>query len=546
MPTPDAPSRPAGAPAPAAPAALAADPALDALAADVLAAIDDDATADAARPFVDLIAGYFAAAAAGDGPVSTAHTPPELAARFAEPLPRTGRPLAEVAARLARDVVADANRLWHPMYLGHQLSAPLPAAVWADAVVAALNQSVAVAEMSPTGTAVEGRVVRWMADLAGFGPRAGGTFTSGGTEATFAALLAARSRAVPDVWTNGLGPEPPVVVCGEHAHYAVGRAAGEMGLGQRNVVTVPSRDYRIDPAALGRALAELDASGRRVMAVVATAGSTATGAFDDLEAVADLCDARGAWLHVDGAHGASALLSPAHRHRMRGVARAHSLAWDPHKMLLVPLSAGVVLVREERWLEAAFAQSAPYLFHAPADGSAGGAAREGDGAHARAAAASEEFDRAPRVWDQGVRSFQCSRRADAIKTWVAVQRYGADGLAALYDRLCALAARLHARLHAHPAFEVLHAPESNILCFRYTGGRPGADPAALDALNARLRARYNRSGGGWITATVLGGRRVLRVTVMNPHTGDAHLAALVDGLAEAGAAELADGGGGAG
>jgi L-2,4-diaminobutyrate decarboxylase len=298
-----------------------------------------------------------------------------------------------------------------------------------------------------------------------------------------------------------------------------------MGLGQRNVVTVPSRDLRMDPDALGRTLADLDASGRRVMAVVATAGSTATGAFDDLGAVADLCEAGDLWLHVDGAHGASALLSGAHRHRMRGVARAHSLAWDPHKMLLLPLSAGVVLVREERWLEAAFAQAAPYLFQAPP----GGAAH--DAAHA------EEFDRAPRVWDQGVRSFQCSRRADALKAWVAFQRYGADGLGALYDRLCALAARLHARLAAHPAFEVPHAPESNILCFRHTAG--GGDAAALDARNARIRARYNASGAGWITTTVLGGRRVLRVTVMNPRTTDAHLAALVDGLAALGAADVA-------
>jgi L-2,4-diaminobutyrate decarboxylase len=499
-------------------------------AADVVAAIAADAQAAAAAPFVDLAAAYFAAAAAGDGPVSTALGPAELAARFAEPLPRAGRPLAEVAARLARDVVADANRLCHPMYLGHQVSAPLPAAVWAEALVAALNQSVAVSEMSPTATAVEGQVVRWMADLAGFGPRAGGTFTSGGTEATFAALLAARSRAVPNVWADGLGADPPVVVCGEHAHYAVGRAAGEMGLGQRSVLSVASRDHRMDPDALGRTLADLDASGRRVMAVVATAGSTATGSFDDLDAVADLCEARGLWLHVDGAHGASALLSAEHRHRVRGVARAHSLAWDPHKMLLLPLSAGVVLVREERWLEAAFAQAAPYLFH-------GAAPDAGSGDHARDQARAEEYDAAPRVWDQGVRSFQCSRRADALKAWVAVQRYGADGLGALYDRLCALAARLHARLAAHPAFEPLHAPESNILCFRYLGPPEARVPDdALDGVNGRLRARYNRSGAGWITSTVLGGRRVLRVTAMNPRTEDAHLAALVDGLAAAGRA----------
>lgn len=519
--------------APPAPAPTPAD--VDALAADVLAEITADADAASADPFVALVAAYFAEAGAGRGAVSSPLAPAELAARFREPLPERGRPLAEVAARLGRDVVADANRLCHPMYVGHQVSAPLPAAVWTDAVVSALNQSVAVSEMSPSATAVEGQVVRWMADLAGFGPRAGGTFTSGGTEATFAALLAARSRALPTVWADGVGADPPVLVCGEHAHYAVTRAAGAMGLGLRNVVTVASRDYRMDVDALGRTLAELHASGRRVMAVVATAGSTATGSFDALDAVADLCEARGHWLHVDGAHGASALLSAAHRGRADGVRRAHSLAWDPHKMLLLPLAAGVVLVREERWLEGAFAQAAPYLFHASPNG-----APTLPGAEEFPSLRSGQALPAPRVWDQGVRSFQCSRRADALKLWAVLQRHGARGLGALYDRLCALAARLHVRLAAHGAFEVLHAPESNILCFRYVGAgggeAPGRDAHALDLLNAELRARFNRGGAGWITTTVLDGRRVLRATVMNPRTTDAHLAALVDALAATGAA----------
>lgn len=494
-------------PAPAAaPRAAAPNAAHDAL-ARALAAYEADAAPDAARLLTDLAAAHLAATRAGEGPVSSGRPPAELAARFVEPLPMGGRPLAAVVDRLARDVVADANRLAHPMYVGHQVSAPLPAAIWTEALIGALNQSVAVHEMSPTATAVEGQVLRWMADLAGLGPRAGGTLTSGGTEATFAALLAARSRAIPDVWTHGVGAEPPVVVCGEHAHYAVTRAAGAMGLGLAHVVQVPSRDWRLDVDALRRTLADLAASNRRVMAVVATAGSTATGSFDDLDAVADACAPHDAWLHVDGAHGASALLAEGHGDRLRGLGRAHSLAWDPHKMLLLPLSAGVVLVRDERWLEGAFAQKAPYLFHGVADDA--------------------------RIVDQGIRSFQCSRRADALKLWVAFQRYGADGLGALYAHLCATTARLHARLAAHPRFAPLHAPESNILCFRWTGADDRPD---VDARQLRLRERYNASGAGWITTTVLDGRRVLRVTIMNPRTGDAELAALVDGLDAVGAA----------
>jgi L-2,4-diaminobutyrate decarboxylase len=363
--------------------------------------------------------------------------------------------------------------------------------------------------MSPAGTVVEAQVIRWMCELAGLGPEAGGTFTSGGTEATFTALLAARAAALPDAWEHGVGADPPVIVCGEHAHYAVSRAAGALGLGLKQVVRVPSREFRMDVGELERALERTAAEGRRVMAVVATAGSTATGSFDDLAAIADACAARDLWLHVDAAHGASALLSPRHRHRLRGIERAHSIAWDPHKMMLLPLSAGMVLVRRETDLEAAFAQQAPYLFH----GSEG------------------------RRWDQGTRSFQCSRRFDALKVWVALQRYGADGIADLHDLLCERARQLHAAIIAHPTFAAVHEPESNIVCFRYAGDAPGE--AELDSVNRRLRESYNRSGEGWITLTVLDGRPVLRVTVMNPRTTRAHLDRLLEGLAAEGARMLA-------
>ena len=393
------------------------------------------------------------------------------------------------------------------MYLGHQVSAPLPAAIWTESLTGAINNSLAVSEMSPAITAIERQLIRWMAELAGYGAEAGGTFTSGGTEATFTALLAARARALPDAWENGIGSAAPAVVYGENAHYAVTRAIGELGIGLRAGVVVPNRDFRMDAAALNRALEDLARKGRQIMAVVATAGSTPTGSFDDLESIGQVCEARGIWLHVDGAHGASALLSSRHRHRMKGIERARSIAWDPHKMMLLPLSAGMLVVRDERDLDQAFLQRAPYLFH--------GAENQP-------------------VPDQGVRSFACSRRADALKAWVALLRYGADGIGELYDRLCDLTADLYGLIERHPSFETFHAPESNILCFRFVGDGRSDDPS-LDLLNKELRERFNRSGVGWITTTVLNGRRVLRVTIMNPRTRAEHLQRLLDGLsAEAG------------
>src|SRR5690606_33067223 len=263
-------------------------------------------------------------------------------------------------------------------------------------------------------------------------------------------------------------------------------------------------------------LDELADNGRRVMAVVATAGSTATGSFDDLESIGQICARRGLWLHVDGAHGPSAPMSARHRQKLGDLEHSCLLAWDPHKMMLMPLSAGIVLVREARDLAAAFAQAAPYLFHGDAEGSP----------------------------DLGRLSFQCSRRADALKVWVAMQRYGARGMAGLYDQLCARAMYMHARVQSHPGFEPLHVPQSNILCFRWlgtAGQRPDAPPTELvDTLTDELRTRYNRSGAGWLTVTTLAGRRVLRVTIMNPRTSETHLDALLDGLHRMGAELLAE------
>lgn len=468
----------------------------------LLAELETETGAATATAFARLVADYLADTGRGDGRVSTALTPEELAARFAEPLPREGRPLEAVLERLSRDVLPDCNRLTHPRSMGHQVSAPLPVAVWTEALTAALNQSGAVWEMSPAGTIIETQVVRWMCDLAGFGADAGGTFTSGGTEATFAGLLAARQAARPEAWRKGLGADAPVVVCGEHAHYGVARAIGELGVGSDNAVVVPSRDYRMNVEALAGVLDAARRAGRQVMAVVATAGTTPTGSFDDIDSIGQLCEARGIWLHVDGAHGASALLSDTHRACVQGIHRARSIAWDPHKMMLMPLTASVVLVKHETELEAAFSQQAPYLFHAAAG---------------------------ERQWDQGLRSFTCSRRIDAFKVWAAVQRYGASGLGLLYDHLCATARALHLAVSGRPRFQALHEPESNILCFRYVGDRWLPDER-LDDLNLRLRTAYNREGDGWITSTVLGGRRVLRATLMNPRTTAADLERVLDGL----------------
>jgi L-2,4-diaminobutyrate decarboxylase len=470
---------------------------------DILAELEADTSLAVGESFAGVTARYFEATRSGEGQVSTPLSADDLSRRFDEEFPRDGRPVAEILGRLEREVLSDANKYYHPMYMGHQTSAPLPVGVWMESVIGALNQSLAVAEMSPTATAIEHQVIKWMSGLAGYGPGAGGTLTSGGTEANFTAMLAARNAALPDALEDGVGADPPFVVYGEHAHYAVTRAIGQLGLGRRRGIPIRSRNYKLDVDLLLAALDRLRDEGKRTMAVVATAGTTATGSFDDLEAIGSICAERDIWLHVDGAHGTSGLLSASPPRALNGLRHSRSLAWDPHKMMLLPLATGMVLTRDERDLDLAFAQQAPYLFHA---------------------------GKSTRVLDQGIRSFQCSRRADVLKLWFVIQRFGSTGLGRLYDHLCRTARLLYDAIDERGDFENLHEPESNILCFRYVG-RDSDDVERIDALNRELRARYNKEGSGWITATVLDGRPVLRVTMMNPRTSSDHVRALLDGLA---------------
>jgi L-2,4-diaminobutyrate decarboxylase len=468
---------------------------------------DAEAFRSAGHQLIDRMADYLAGV--DQRAVSTPRTPRELAGRFAGPLPREPRPEGEVWDAVWDDVVSDAIHLQHPMYMGHQVAPPLPHAALADALVSLLNQSVAVWEMSPTGTLVEAQVIRWLLELLGFPASGDGTLCSGGSAANLTALLAAREACFPGSWAAGVASTPElqraVVLVSPHAHYCVERAVGMMGLGNDAMVMVPERDGRMDPEALAALVPALRAEGRIPFAVAATAGSTATGLFDPLEEIAEIAHRERLWLHVDGAHGASFLLSERLKHRLRGIERADSVAWDPHKMMWMPISTGAVFVRDHRHLDAALQQAAPYLFHP----------RAGE----------------TRSLDTGRRTLQCSRRFDALKLWVCLQHHGADFFGALLETTASATESLYEKLVERAEWEPAHRPESNILCFRYLPpALRDADPVAQDAFQAALRERYNASGEGWITTTVLNGRRVLRVTLMNPETGDAHLERMLDGV----------------
>jgi L-2,4-diaminobutyrate decarboxylase len=394
---------------------------------------------------------------------------------------------------LAKLVTRYSNHLHHPSYMGHQVCPPIYDSAVADLLVSMTNNSTAVWEMSPIATVIEKEIVRWLAGLAGYPEQAEGTAVSGGSAANLTALLAARAR-----WNGEAAnaEKRPIVVTSADAHYSIARAAAIMGIPAVDVLKVPTDDHhRTDVGGLEEVLAAVEArDDASLLAIVATSGSTATGAFDRLDEIALLRDRFRTWLHVDAAHGGAALLSAKHAHLVRGLERADSFSCDPHKMMWMPLSLGTVLVRDGIWLRRAFEADAPYLFHAGSE-------------------------------NIGEIAIQCSKRADAIKLWLVLRSQGTKPIVDALERTAALTRYLFERVAESDDFEPVHEPELNILCFR----RKGFD----NEQTADLRERLIRSGKAWITTTLLRGERVLRVTMMNPRTTERDIDAMLDVLREA-------------
>jgi L-2,4-diaminobutyrate decarboxylase len=309
------------------------------------------------------------------------------------------------------------------------------------------------------------------------------------------AMLAARAAAAPEAWERGT-PADLVVVAPLNAHYSLSRAVAAMGLGTSALVTAPADQLgRVVPDELPGVLDRLAGDGRRVMAVCANACATATGLFDPIREVGELCRERDLWFHVDGAHGASALLHETEAGRLAGVELADSLVWDAHKLLQVSPLCAAVLVRDGRTLAGAFQQDAVYV-------------TEGD--------REIGFDFIPQ-------QFECTKGPLGLKLLLTLALVGEDGLAENLGILWENARLIHARISARQGFETLCEPESNILCFRYRGG---------DALQTRVRTRLMHEGDFLLSQADVGGRRWLRMALMNPLTDVATVERLLDRIEE--------------
>jgi aromatic-L-amino-acid decarboxylase len=476
-------------------------------------AVDPEHFRRLAHAAVDLVADYLAGI--GAAPVFRPMTADQRTTLMQEPLAASGVGPEAVLERFRSAVLPHAMGNGHPRFFGWVNSPPAPIGVIADFLAAALNPSCAGGDHA--AIYVERAAVRWLMELIGF-PAQGsmGLLVSGGSAATLVSLAAARhSAALQDGWnvrTEGLQQARPALrlYVTADGHSCIQKAAEILGLGAQSLRTVATdARRRMDVGSLRNAVAADRAAGTRPFCVAASAGTAGTGAIDPLDEIADLCAAERLWFHVDGAYGALGAALPSLRARYAGLARADSVALDPHKWLSVPVECGAVLVRDGRLLRQSFSLVPDYL-RTEADRGFGGLA-----------------------WysEYGI---QQTRGFRALKLWMTLQHLGREGVRDLIARHLALAQHLSSLVDAAPDLERLGDVELSIVCFRFAPPRLRRDDRALDALNKRVMDEVQASGAAFLTQTTLCGRFALRACILHYATTESDLAALVDAVREAG------------
>jgi glutamate/tyrosine decarboxylase-like PLP-dependent enzyme len=470
---------------------------------------------------VDLIAGHLTSLP--ERPVFRP-LPSELAERFlGSALPLAGQEPEEILAEFARDVEPYPFGNGHPRFYGWVNSPPSVIGVFAEALAAAMNSSVAGGNHA--ATYVEHQVVNWFRSLLGFPTSSTGLLVSGGSMGTLTGLAVARhvqlntklGMDVRGTGLQGVGRRLLVYTSAE-GHSSIRKAVELLGLGGDNLRVVPvDAQHRMPVPALAAAIQHDLEAGHLPIAVAASAGTVNSGAIDPLAALRTLCDRYGLWLHVDGAYGAPAILSPQYRQELAPIAFADSVVLDPHKWLYVPVEAGLVLIRHGQAMRDTFSLVPPYL--------------RNDGK-------TSEIFGLPWFSEYG---FQQTRGFRALKVWMSLKHFGLSGYAEAIARDIALAEHLARLVDTCEDLQRL-AMGLSVVCFRYAPPQLRADEERLEALNIALLETLQLGGQAFLSSTTLDGKFALRACIINPRARVEDLKRLVVLVRDLGA-QLARGGG---
>jgi aromatic-L-amino-acid decarboxylase len=421
-----------------------------------------------------------------------------VAAKLPASAPEQPEGLDEIL-RDFREVIVPGTMHWnHPAFLAYFAITGSGPGILGEMLTAALNNNAMLWRTGPAQTELEERTLDWLRQMMGLPEVFRGTIQDTASISTLIALAAAREEAGLQVREEGMsGRDLPRLrlYCSEEAHSSIEKAGITVGIGRtgtRRIATDAA--FRMDPAALERAIEEDRASGIRPFCVVATTGTTSTSSIDPVPAVADVCERHGLWLHVDAAYGGSAAVVPELRGVLDGAERADSIVVNPHKWLFVPIDCSVLYLRRPEVVRRAFSLVPEYLV-------------------------TPEGESVTNLMDYGP---ALGKRFRSLKLWMTLRRFGAEGMAARIREHVRLARLFASWVDEEPGWERMAPVPLSLVVFRHCPAGMGDD--ATDAHNERVMAAVNATGEALLSHTKLNGRTVLRLAVGNLRTTEAHVA----------------------
>jgi len=403
---------------------------------------------------------------------------------LAEPLPEQGQPFSELLELLFQRAIPTSFNTAGPGYLAYIPGGGIFHAAIAELITAAVNRYMGIWLAAPGLAQIEANVLRWFCDIVGYPPSARGILTTGGSLANFSAVVTARRERLPENFLAG------TIYVSDQTHHSIQKAALLAGFPPENVRSIPSDErFRIRVDILEQHILEDRESERHPFMIVGNAGTTNTGAVDNLLALAEIAHLGRLWFHVDGAYGGCFLLTEYGRAIMKGIDRADSVTLDPHKGLFLPYGTGSLLVRDGPALQRAHGVSAVYL---------------------------------PSVEDEGdlvdfsQMSPELSREIRGLRVWLPFKMHGVAPFRRNLEEKLALTQWAMEELRKIPGIEIIAEPQLSVVAFRLV--RPEMDMDTLNQLNRQVLQFINARNRVYLSGTVLNGNFVIRICILSFRT----------------------------
>lgn len=414
-------------------------------------------------------------------PASNVEGATDFARTLIEPLPRQGVPYEQLLDFLFDEAIPRSFNAAGPGYLAYIPGGGIFHAAVADLIADAVNRYIGVCAAAPALVQLEANVVRWFCEIVGYGKGSGGVLTSGGSLANLTAIIAARRSILGDDFLRA------TLYCGDQTHHAFQKAAILAGFPAANIREIPSDGmFRVRVDLLADAIARDRANGLRPFMLCGSAGTTPTGAVDDLSALGRLAREESIWFHVDGAYGAFFMLTERGRAAMQGISEADSIVLDPHKTLFLPFGTGALVVRDEAVLRRTYSMHSEIL---------------------------PQFQESHELIDFCELSPELSRDFRGLRVWLPLKLFGIEPFRQQLEEKLDLAAWAAEELHKIEGIEIVAEPQLSIVAFRLV--KPGAD---LNALNRDLIARINARQHVMLTGAEVNGEFVIRICVVSHRT----------------------------